>query len=70
MGTEVGGMRSRQVPVKGENFREVQGTLHVLELEVECGYYIGGTGTTSTIRSLWDANTSGVADETQTGGYM
>ena len=55
-GAEVGGLSGRQVPGKGEQIGEAQGTLHVLALEVEGEYPTGGTGTTTTMQLLWDAH--------------
>ena len=65
---EVGGVSGRWVPGKGEQTREAQGTLHVSSLEVEGDNSTGGTGTTATMRSLWDAHASGTAGGAQVDG--
>ena len=44
-GTEVRGMPGSQMPVKGNQTRETQRTLHSSALEVKGGNYKGGTGT-------------------------
>ena len=38
-------MPGRKIPIKGKQPRYAEGTLRVLSLEVEGGYYTGGTGT-------------------------
>ena len=62
--TEVHDMHCRWMPRKGKQPRETHRTLHVLTLEGEYGDYKGGTRTTATMRSLWDAYARGLDDET------
>ena len=66
--TEVGGVPGIWVTREGKQYRDAEGTLHESALEFKGGDYIGGTGTTAAMQSLWDAHSRDADDETHTDG--